>query len=158
MISERWNALTTPAYVEVALGIPVDEDVLPALGRVVWAAARMQHRVRDTINLIDGEPSDREFKLTLGRAVTALEQRASLLVPEELSALAVWCQTVARPVVKARDKVVHAVAFTAEDGRQGLMTNDHSPPGRFLVPELLEVAGRLEQAWIDLPRPPYNRR
>jgi hypothetical protein len=55
------------------------------------------------------------------------------------------------PATRSRNAVIHAVVITTEDGRQALFTQDHSAPGRFLVPELRAVALDLIDASMRLP-------
>jgi len=142
---------------DLVAGMACDQTLLADLGRVVWAAARLHAVVRDSLNAIEGVPSDGPFiDHTLGQAISQLEQRARRLPPPARSEVITWCQTVGRLAKNARDQVMHAITYTDPDGRQALMTNDHSPPGRFLVPELRQVAGRLVHASTTLLRPPYD--
>jgi hypothetical protein len=136
--------------------MPCDETLLAAVGRVNWAAARLHAGVRDAINHITSIPSDKPFELTLGTAVAQLERRAAKRVAEpDLTRLTTWCSTVGRPAVDRRNKVIHAVTFTAADGLQAIGTVDHSPPSRFLEPDLMEIAGILVDASRQLPPGPY---
>jgi hypothetical protein len=47
--------------------------------------------------------------------------------------------------------VIHAVTFTAADGKQALGTVDHSAPGRFLSADLRQVTLSLIEASMRLP-------
>ncbi|MGY2083923.1 hypothetical protein [Blastococcus sp. SYSU DS0539] len=144
-------------YAALAMTMPCDESLLPFIGRVNWAAARLHHGVRDAINEIKGTPSDKPFEPTLGGVVSQLEQLADHRLAEpDRGHVREWCARVARPAVDRRNKVIHAVAFTATDGKQGIRTVDDSPPGRFLEPDLIEVAGQLVHAHAALPPWPYT--
>lgn len=103
-----------------ALSLPVDEHLLEPLGRVAWAAIRLHHGIRDALNHINGAPSDRPFDLTLGPAVTKLRNSANRLVPADRDALHDWATRHADPAVEARNGVLHAITYTADDGRQAL--------------------------------------
>ena len=61
-------------------------------------------------------------------------------------------------MVKQRNGVVHAIAYTDPDGRQALRGSTPDRPGRYLEPELLTVAGELDLASLALPRGPYALR
>lgn len=146
---EEWQnpAVTLPpeSYVD---SMPCDQDLLLELGRVQWAAARLHAGVRDAINRHDGQPSDQAFKKTLGQAVRLLEDRARAVGrTDQLD----WVTNIGRPAVKKRNRVTHAVTFTASDGRQAIGTVDQSAPGRFLRAELREVALHLIHASMTLP-------
>jgi len=142
---------------DLVAGMPCDQTLLADLGRVVWAAARLHAVVRDALNAIDGVPSDDSFsEHTLGQAIAQLEQRARHLPRRSRTEVTSWCRTVGRPAKTGRDQVLHAITYTDPDGRQALMTNDHSAPGRFLIPELQEVTAQLVHAAMTLPRPPYD--
>lgn len=147
-----------PNWAALASGMPCDEGLLAEVGRVHWAAARLHAGVRDAINFIDGAPSDAPFRdWTLGSAITKLEQRAQKFVDgPDRDALIRWCRDVGRPAKHHRDAVAHAITYTATDGRQAIMTNDHSTPGRFERDQLHEVTGRLVDASMRLPPPPYR--
>lgn len=146
--------MTASEWESLAAGMPCDEDLLVDLGRVNWAAARLHFGVRDALNHLTGEPSDEPFKSTLGGAIKKLRKEAQQRAVDP-SVLVEWAEDVGDPVVKRRNKVVHAVTITAEDGRQALTTDDHSAPGRFLRDDLIEVTGRLVRASQLLPRGPY---
>jgi hypothetical protein len=128
--------------------MPTDPDLLVELGRIAWAAARLHSGVRDAINKHRGAPSDAPFRLTLGQAIGELHDLASAAGREDQ---ATWAEQVGRPAAKLRNGVIHAVTFTATDGKQALGTMDHSPPGRFLEPELRGVTLALIEASMRLP-------
>lgn len=128
--------------------MPTDPDLLVELGRVAWAAARLHAGVRDAINRHHGVSSDKPFEATLGQAIAELERlaQASSRADQED-----WVQLSGRPASRSRNAVIHAVTYTAEDGRQAIGTVDHSAPGRFLVPELRKVTLALIAASMTLP-------
>lgn len=137
--------LPPESYVD---SMPCDSDLLVELGRVTWAAARLHAGVRDTINTHEGLASDQPFEMTLGQAVSNLEQSAKAAGRGDQGN---WVADVGRPAVKMRNAVVHAVTFTADDGQQALGTVDHTPPGRFLVDDLRQVTLHLIHASMTLP-------
>ena len=128
--------------------MPSDPDLLVELGRVAWAAARLHARVRDAINNHHGPPSDEPFRTTLGQAIAELESLAKREArPDQLT----WVATSARPAAKRRNAVIHAVTFTADDGKQAIGTVDHSAPRRFLKRDLRDVTRDLIAAHMTLP-------
>lgn len=128
--------------------MPSDPDLLLEIGRVTWAAARLHSGVRDAINHHHGAPSDKPFELTLGRAIADLETLAKNGDrPDQVA----WVTEFGRPAVRRRNAVVHAVTFTAEDGKQAIGTVDNSTPGRFLAPDLRDVTRELIMASMKLP-------
>ncbi|GAA3570374.1 hypothetical protein GCM10022197_28480 [Microlunatus spumicola] len=142
----RWRmALPPDSYVD---SMPCDPDLLVELGRVGWAAARLHASVRDSINRHQGAASDQPFEMTLGQAVSSLEQSARGAGRADQVA---WAEEAGRPAVKMRNAVVHAVTFTAQDGRQALGTVDRLPPTRFHVEDLRRVALHLIHASMTLP-------
>ncbi|PZE65503.1 MULTISPECIES: hypothetical protein [unclassified Curtobacterium] len=128
--------------------MPTDPDLLVELGRVAWAAARLHAGVRDAINCHHGVPSDAPFETTLGQAIAELERLAQA---SSRADQVDWVELSGRPASRRRNAVIHAVAYTAEDGRQAIGTVDHSAPGRFLVPELRKVTLALITASMTLP-------
>lgn len=138
-------ALPPESYVD---SMPCDPDLLIELGRVTWAAARLHAGVRDTINRHQGAASDQPFEMTLGQAVSSLEQSANLAGRADQVD---WISDVGRSAVRMRNGVVHAVTFAADDGQQALGTVDHTPPGRFLVDDLRQVTLHLIHASMTLP-------
>ncbi|MGH3474347.1 MAG: hypothetical protein ACRDOT_05460 [Aeromicrobium sp.] len=138
--------LLPKSYVD---SMPCDPGLLVELGRVTWAAARLHAGVRDAINALDAESSDEPFGWTLGEAVRQLDKRAQ---ERGLIEVTEWVSTIGRPAVKRRNAVVHAVTYTAKDGRQAIGTADHSPPGRFMNAGLRQVSGSLIHASKTLPR------
>lgn len=138
--------LPPASYVD---SMPADGDLFVELGRVTWAAARLHAGVRDAINHHRGAASDEPFTRTLGQAVTALEQLARAAGRADQVD---WVASVGRPAVKRRNAVVHAVTYTASDGRQAIGTVDHSAPRRFLAPDLRQVTLHLIHSSMTLPR------
>ena len=134
------------SYVDL---MPCDETLLVELGRVSWASARLHAGVRDAINRLDGASSDKPFRTTLGSAVSDLRKKAVACARQDIVD---WVDDYGMPAVKQhRNKVAHAVTYTAPDGTQAIQTDDHSPPGRFLNPELREVSRVLIEAHTRLP-------
>lgn len=127
--------------------MPCDTDLLVELGRVAWAAARLHAGVRDAINRHHGTSSDAPFECTLGQAIGELEGLANTAKRPDQAA---WVRQFGRPASRRRNTVIHAITFTAEDGRQAIGTVDHSHPGRFLVPELRAVTLALIHASMML--------
>ncbi|KQQ18760.1 hypothetical protein ASF48_17740 [Rathayibacter sp. Leaf299] len=128
--------------------MPTDPDLLEDLGRVAWAAARLHYGVRDAIGRHEGAPTDEPFETTLGGAIKKLERLAtSAGRTDQLD----WATNIGWPATLNRNAVIHAIVVTADDGRQALTTQDHSAPGRFLVPELRAVVLDLIDASMKLP-------
>jgi len=132
--------------VQRASAIPCDEDLLEPIGRVVWAAIRLQHTVRDLIGAIEGELSQRPFEPTLGGAISNLRKLASTLDPEIRQPIEEWCAGTGTTAKNARDSVLHAVAFTAPDGKQAISRHGRHGSGRFTADEINMIAGTLELA------------
>lgn len=63
-----------------------------------------------------------------------------------------WVHDYGRPAVARRNAIIHSVTFTAPDGKQAIGTVDHTPPGRFLTPDLRAVTLALVEASMKLPR------
>lgn len=59
--------------------------------------------------------------------------------PDQLT----WVAMNGRPAAKRRNAVIHAVTFTADDGKQAIRTVDHAAPGRFLAADLRDVTREL---------------
>jgi hypothetical protein len=133
------------AYIDL---MPSDPDLLVELGRVSWAAARLHAGVRDAINKHNGAPSDAPFELTLGQAIADLQKLAGAATRGDQVE---WVLQIGRPAAKQRNAVIHAVTFTAPDGKQALGTMDHSAPGRFLAADLRQVTLSLIEASMALP-------
>lgn len=128
--------------------MPSDPDLLTDLGRVAWAAARLHAGVRDAINRYHGQASDVPFEHTLGKAIAELEGLAAAAGRSDQTS---WVANVGRPASRTRNAVIHAVTFTAEDGKQAIGTVDHQAPRRFLAPELRKVTLDLIHAHMTLP-------
>lgn len=126
--------------------MPCDPDVLTELGRVTWAAARLHAGVRDLINHLDGAPSDHPFGLTLGLAISELETCARAHGRQDVVD---WVRDVGRPAKDLRNTVVHAVTYTADDGKQAIQRLDTHT--RFQNTELRAVTLRLVAASMTLP-------
>ena len=143
-------------YEGYAMGIPCDPELLEPLGRVGVAQSRLLGRMRDAINRIDGEPSDGPFDFTLGEARRALRTRVDkrkLTDPEGARPLDRWLRGPGGGAIQARNGVVHAMAITADDGKQALRTTHKHGSFRVLPSHLLKVAGMLERASSELPMP-----
>lgn len=128
--------------------MPSDADLLVDLGRVAWAAARLHAGVRDAINRHHGVPSDAPFEKTLGQAIAQLAGLAAASGRDDQLG---WVEQVGRPAARQRNAVIHAVTYTAEDGKQALHTADHAAPGRFQTAELRAVVLALIEAGSSLP-------
>lgn len=139
--------------------MPVDEGLLEPLGRVMLAAIRLHHGVRDAINHIEGQPSDKPFDIPLGAAIANLEKLAETRLAEpDRSALLAWIGDEGKPATRQRNGVAHAISYTDPDGRQALRGSSPDRPSRYLEAELLEVVGVLAVASRNLPTGPYNLR
>lgn len=139
-----------PDHAYYAAAMPCDEAMLPHLGRVVWAATRLHAGLREAVEGLAGADLAGPLPKTLGEAVGQLERCARSLAEPQRTRVLEWCRGVARPAVRARNHVLHAVAYTEADGQQAIMTNDGSAPGRYSTPELLRIAGQLEHAYSEL--------
>lgn len=128
--------------------MPSDPDLLVDLGRVAWAAARLHAGVRDSINKHRGSSSMAPFGLTLGRAIGDLEELAK---SNGRADQVDWVRDFGRPASRLRNAVIHAVTFTAPDGKQAIQTADRTPPGRFLASDLRAVTLALIEASMKLP-------
>lgn len=137
-----------------AATVPVDEALLAPLGRMTWAAIRLHHAIRDVLGLyLTGGLSDRPFDDTLGGAITELERKARSAGEPWGSAITQWSQMYGRPAQGLRDRITHAVAYTADDGHQALRTSLHPRHGgheRVTAPLLSEATGRLVLASVRL--------
>ena len=114
---------------------------------MTWAAARLHAGVRDTINSHQGATSDKPFGMTLGQAVSSLEESAKIACRVDQVN---WVANIGRPAVKMRNGVVHAVTYTADGGQQALGTVDHTPPDRCLIDNLRQVTLHLIHASMTL--------
>ena len=129
--------------------MPSDNALLADLGRVAWVAARLHAAVRDAIDTHVGAASDAPFEKTLGGAIADLEKLATAAGRADQVD---WVVNTGRPASRKRNAVIHAVTYTADDGKQALGTVDHSDPGRFLAPELQDVTRALIDASRALPK------
>jgi len=137
---------TPESYVD---SMPSDPDLLVELGRVVWAAARLQSGIRDAINQHNGVPSDKPFGKTLGGVLRELEGLAAKAGRKDQVE---WVEKVGRPARDRRDGVLHAVTFTASDDLQAIGSfSSEKGPQRYSIPELREVTRRLIHASSTLP-------
>lgn len=139
----------TPLSDSFVDSMPSDPDLLADLGRVAWAAARLHAGVRDSINRHSGSTSMEPFHLTLGRAIADLEKLAAKNGRADQVA---WVQDFGRPASRLRNAVIHAVTFTAPDGKQAIGPVDRRAPGRFLLPDLRAVTLALIEASMKLPK------
>jgi hypothetical protein len=104
--------------------------------------------VRDAVARHHGTPSDKPFEATLGQAIAELEMLAKASTrPDQIS----WVSQTGRPVSRRGNAVIHAVTFTAQDGKQAIGTLDHSPPDGFLATDLRDVTRELIAASMTLP-------
>ena len=141
---------------DVVARMPIDPDLLVPLGKVMWAAIRLHAGLRDSINAVENGPSDEPFDQTLGQAIDRLERGVGVRMAEPARTLLLdWITDVARPASQERNGVAHAVAITAEDGKQVLKGRGRNRPVRYLGPELQTVAADLIRADISRPRQPY---
>src|SRR5699024_12340696 len=132
---------TPESYVD---SMPSDPDLLVELGRVVWAAARLQSGIRDAINQHNGVPSDEPFGKTLGGVLRELEGLAAKAGRKDQVE---WVEKVGRPARDRRDGVLHAVTCTASDDLQAIGScSSEKGPQRYSIPELREVTRRLIHA------------
>lgn len=130
--------------------MPHDSELIDPLGRITWAAMRLQHGVRDCFNNVRGCHCENLFDYTLGQAVRKLEQEARKKDNRDVLA---WCEnSKTRAAVKGRNKIIHAISITKSDGKQGLSPNTTaSRPEPFTARYLLDVADLLIQASKSLP-------
>jgi hypothetical protein len=135
--------------------MPCDETLLPALGRVMWAAIRLHYGIRDLLNSIPGQPFDRAFDQTTGSAISDLERAAASLPEPTCTEVQSWCRKVARPAVEMRNGVAHAITYTTSDGVQAIGGHGGARPARYLEPELNAVTAALVRA--DQLRPALPR-
>lgn len=137
-----------------AASVPVDESLLAPLGRMTWSAIRLHHSIRDTLGLcFTGGLSNRPFDTTLGGVITQLEEAARGVGEPWESAITQWSVTYARPAQSLRDRLTHAVAYTADDGRQALRTSlnpKHGGDERITEALLTEATGKLVLASVRL--------
>ena len=133
-------------------GIPVDEDLLAPLGLMSWAAIRLHHAVRDTIGLDLGDGlTDQPFEFTLGRAMTELVKAAERKGDPWASAIGGWRSGIGQRALQERNRLTHATAYTAEDGKQALMTASTERGRERITAELLaRAAGLLTLASVEL--------
>src|SRR5699024_2074782 len=137
---------TPESYVD---SMPSDPDLLVELGRVVWAAARLQSGIRDAINQHNGVPSDEPFGKTLGGVLRELEGLAAKAGRKDQVE---WGEKIGRP---ARD---------ASDRCRGVPSEE--PFGKTLggvrreLEGLAAKAGRKDQVeWVEkVGRPARDRR
>ncbi len=98
--------------------IPCDPKLLAPLGRVTWAAQRLQASVWDAINTLDGTPSDEPFGVALGVVINELRTKAlSKAAEPDRTALVNWCDTDGQEATERRNGVLHAVTYTNPDGK-----------------------------------------
>ncbi len=134
--------------------VPVDASLLAPLGRMTWAAIRLHHALRDTLGLyLTAGLSDKPFDHTLGGVLTRLEAEARGVGEPWASAITQWSATYGRPAQSLRDRITHAVAYTAHDGRQALRTSlnpKHGGDERVTEALLIEATGKLVLASVRL--------
>lgn len=140
--------LSTPLPQSYVDSMPCDTEMLLELGRVNWAAARLHFTVRDALNSLNNRPSDEPFNQTLGGALKTLKNRALDKNHPEISE---WVDSYGSPAKKHRNSVVHAITYTAEDGKQALMATERYGSKRLQNPELREVTRFLIEAAVRFP-------
>lgn len=137
-----------------AANVPVDETLLAPMGRMTWAAIRLHCAIRDALGLhFTGGLSDTPFEKTLGGVITELEKAAASIGEPWAGAISSWSATYGRPAHSLRDRITHAVAYTADDGLQALQTSPHPRHGgdeRVTEALLSEATGRLVLASVRL--------
>jgi len=102
--------------------MPCNEDLLPSIGRVTWAAIRLQHYIRDKIGRLEGATTDEPFNTTLGGACKNL-----------------------------KDIVLHSIGYTHSDGRQALQGSKDSRSRDYTNDEILDIADALVEASTNIP-------
>lgn len=132
--------------------MPSDPDLFEPLGQIAWAAIRFGAGIRDHL-LIYVEPGFNPYKLDLGKALTKLHGFADRADDTEMVA---WIDNVARPANEQRSRVIHASAFTADDGMQAIAPWREYADGRLLKPELRQVVAQLVHANATMPQRPYT--
>jgi hypothetical protein len=150
--SAEYGSIVTIDDDSLALTMPCDEMLLPALGRVMWAAIRLHYGIRDLLNSIPGQPFDRAFDQTTGSAISDLERAAASLPEPACTEIQRWCRSVARPAVEMRNGVAHAITYTTRDGVQAIGGHGPARPARYLEPELNAVTAALVRADQQRPR------
>lgn len=128
-------------------GMPCDEELLEDLGRVQWATARLHFTMRDTLNLLHGEPSDAPFDETLGGVKKTLRKLAA---SAGAARIVEWADGIGGEAIDVHNAVAHAVTITAEDGRQALITTRKHGGSRLDRDALRETTALLIQAARDL--------
>lgn len=88
------------------------------------------------------------FKHTLGVAIANLQ---TLAKRGERADQVDWVINVGRPASHLRNAVIHAVIFSASDGKQAIGSVEETEAGRFLVPDLRAVTLALIEAHMKLP-------
>lgn len=133
-------------------GVPVDEALLAPLGLVTWAAIRLHHAVRDSLGIDFGtQLSDQPFDRTLGQVIGDLEKAATAAGEPWKAEIETWVRGYGRPAQKERDRITHAVAYTAPDGKQALRTAArHGQPQRITIDILQRATGCLVLASVRL--------
>lgn len=134
-----------------AQNIQYDEEMLAPLGLVTWAAIRLHHTIRDTLDLQFGEGLSQEhFDKTLGQAMHVLKQAAANAGEPWASAIADWHSTYGSVVLDKRNSIAHAIAYTADDGKQAIMRPLRHGGTRITVEDLHDAAGHLTLASVRL--------
>jgi hypothetical protein len=139
-----------------ARNVPVDDSLLAPLGLVTWAAIRLHFTIRDTLGLgqyLGAGLSDSPFNLTLGRVIKELEKKAAAAGEPWAKSINEWARSYGRPAANLRDRITHAVVYTALDGVQALMTSPdprHPRPERVTQDLLNKATGQLVLAAVRL--------
>ena len=130
--------------------MPVNEDLLRPIGLVAWAAIRLQHSVRDLTGLLDGQLSGDPFKTTLGGAIKDLRKKA---LQKNRQDVVDWCDNCGTPAANSRNGLMHAVGYTAHDGKQAIRSEKPSQPKDFTIDDVLAIADELVEASVSRPSP-----
>lgn len=137
-----------------ANNVPVDDSLLAPLGLMTWAAIRLHHTIRDTLGIHLGAGlSDLPFNKTLGGAVRQIVKTADTAGEPWRTSIAQWADTYGFPASALRDRVTHAVAYTAPGGIQALRTSPdakHPPPECVTKAFLEKTTGQLVLAAVRL--------
>lgn len=128
--------------------MPCNEDLLPSIGRVTWAAIRLQHYIRDKIGRLEGATTDEPFNTTLGGACKNLKDIAS---DQGVANVVTWCDDIASPAIEGRNGLLHSIGYTHSDGRQALQGSKDSRSRDYTNDEILDIADALVEASTNIP-------
>lgn len=141
-VAAMWDV--TPDFHGLAAGMPCDEQLLPALGQMSWAATCLYTDLHTALEDLRGAESQPSRNLSLVGAVHELESVA------EGTELAEWCRLVGANAVSAHEAVVHEIVHgTPLDDMSGVARPPQRPS--YGHNEVVEVTGRLINAANTLP-------